>query len=124
MLKKRHCKRFNILGTTLHYKKKSFLWLKREFSRDYFPVLDISKGGLKFLNNNKINAGTAVVLKLNIPEIPATIQVKACIRWIAKNPESSYRYQIGVSFNSYGKSKNENSLKVLSLLKSLEEKFT
>ena len=124
MLKKRHCKRFNIVGATLQYKKKSFLWLKHEFSRDYFPVLDISKGGLKFLSNNKINAGTKIILKLNIPEFSEHLQLKAVIRWLSKNPESSYRYQIGVSFNSYGTAKNENSLKALSFLKFLETKFS
>lgn len=123
MLTKRHCKRFNIPGTTLHFKKKTFLWRRSEFSRDYFPVLDLSRGGLKFLNHHKFKVGTAIVVKLNIPEFSEHPQLKCMIRWIARNPESSYRYQIGISFDSYGDKKNENSLEILSFLKTLESKY-
>jgi hypothetical protein len=117
---KRHCKRFNIPGATLFYKKVPLFWGKKRYPDDYFPVLDISRGGLKFLCNDRISPGESVILKLNIPGIEAQPEIRAIVRWISRNREESYRYQTGVSFNSYGTGEKENPADLLSLLKALE----
>lgn len=117
---KRHCKRFNIPGTTLFYKKVPLFWGKRRYSDDYFPVLDMSRGGLKFLCNDRMGPGESVIVKLTIPGADEQVEIKAVVRWISRNREESYRYQTGVSFNSYGSGKKDNSLSILSLLKTLE----
>jgi Tfp pilus assembly protein PilZ len=117
---KRECKRFNIPGTTLFYKKVPLFWGKEAYSNDYFPVLDISRGGLKFLCNDRIGPGESVIVKLNIPGTDEEPEIRAIVRWISRNREQSYRYQTGVSFNSYGTGKKENSIDILSLLKALE----
>lgn len=120
-MKKRHCERFNIPGATLFYKKKPRLWGKEDYSDDYFPVLDISRGGLKFLSNDRISPGSEVTLKLVFPNLEdAQPEIQAVVRWISRNREESYRYQTGVSFNAYGPGKKENPEEILSLLKSLE----
>jgi Tfp pilus assembly protein PilZ len=117
---KRECTRFNIPGTTLHYKKIPLFWGKKQYSDDYFPVLDISRGGLKFLCNDRIGPGESVIIKLNIPGSEAQPEIRAIVRWISRNREQSYRYQTGVSFNSYGSGKKDNPPDILSLLKALE----
>jgi hypothetical protein len=120
-MKKRHCRRFSIPGTTLFYKKKPPIWRKGEYTDDFFPVLDISRGGLKFLSNDRMSPGAELTIKLVFPhsgdEQP---EIKAIVRWISRNREESYRYQTGVSFNAYGPGKKENPEEILSLLKSLE----
>jgi Tfp pilus assembly protein PilZ len=117
---KRHCMRFNIPGTTLFYKKVPLFWGKKRYSDDYFPVLDMSRGGLKFLCNDRMGPGESVVVKLNIPGTDEQLEIKAIVRWISRNREESYRYQTGVSFNSYGTGKKDNPVDILSLLKTLE----
>jgi Tfp pilus assembly protein PilZ len=120
---KRHCKRFNIPGTTLFYKKVPLFWGKKRYSDDYFPVLDLSRGGLKFLCNDRMGPGESVIVKLNIPGTDEQVEIKAIVRWISRNREESYRYQTGVSFNSYGTGKKDNPVNILSLLKALESDY-
>ncbi|MCP4117811.1 MAG: PilZ domain-containing protein [Desulfobacteraceae bacterium] len=122
-MKKRQCQRFNVRGTTLHYKEKPLLWGKGEFSRDYYPVLDISRGGLKFLSNHKIPAGSRLTLRINFPGLDHSKEIKAVVRWISRNREASYRYQNGVSFNAYGSGRQENHVETLNFLKLLESKY-
>ncbi len=119
-MKKRTCDRFSIPGTTLYYKYKSSFFKKAEYSDDYFPVINMSRGGAKFLCNQRLTAGKSIVIKINIPGKEQELEILADIRWISRNPEQSYRYQTGVAFNSYGNKKNENSLEILALLESLE----
>lgn len=120
-MKKRHCRRFSIPGATLFYRKKTFFRRKGEYPDDYFPVLDISRGGLKFLTNDRISPGSEVTLRLVFPNRDDTQpEIKAIVRWVSRNREESYRYQTGVSFNAYGPGKRQNPEEILSFLKSLE----
>lgn len=119
-MKKRSCDRFSIPGTTLYYKNKPGLFIKHEYSDAYYPVLDFSRGGAKFLCNDRLKAGTALIVKINIPGCEDTPELLASVRWISKNREQSYRYQTGIAFNSYGNKKNENPMETLSLLKMIE----
>ncbi len=119
-MKKRSCKRFNIPGTTLYYKEKPFFPLAGKYSEDYYPVLNLSKGGAKFLCNHRLMPGRGIIIKLIIPGIDQSPEILADIKWISKNPEQSYRYQTGISFKSYGKRKNQNSGAILSFLEELE----
>ncbi|MBI9092817.1 MAG: PilZ domain-containing protein [Desulfobacterium sp.] len=122
-MKKRHCQRFNVTGTTLHYKEKPLFWGKGKFSYDYYPVLDISRGGLKFLSNHKVSAGTRLTLRINFPGLDYPKEIKAVVRWVSRNRELSYRYQNGVSFNAYGTGRKENPVEILNYLKSLEQEY-
>lgn len=86
----------------------------------YYPVLDFSRGGAKFLCNDRLKAGGTIIVKLNIPGIKKCPELLASVRWISKNPEQSYRYQTGIAFHSYGNKKNENPMALLSLIKKIE----
>ena len=119
-MEKRQCQRFNAPGTTLYYKMKRGVFHKEKYSEDYFPVLDISRGGLRFLTNDRIKVGLPVQIRLTIPGVDFQPEIKAIVRWISKNREESYRYQTGVSFNAYGDRKKENPLEILAFIESLE----
>jgi Tfp pilus assembly protein PilZ len=90
------------------------------FSGDYFPVLDISRGGAKFVCSHRVRPGTSIVLLLSIPGLDEAIEIQGVIRWTNRNPEQSYRFQVGVAFSPYGKKKNENPPEVLEKLRQLE----
>lgn len=63
------------------------------------------------------------MVKIEIPGIPMDAEIIAEVKWISKNPEQSYQYRTGLSFNSYGDKKNQNPKKVLTLLENLECTF-
>lgn len=123
-LKKRKCKRFTIPGSTLHYKTKGFFPFKKSFPEEYYPVLDISKGGASFLTDQRIKPGSNLVIKLTIPELSSSFEILCKTKWIAKNREESYRYKMGIAFNTYGESRNQNKPEILELFNRLEENFT
>ena len=95
--------------------------MKSQYSDSYYPVLDFSRGGAKFVCNERFKAGKTIIIKLNIPGIDQPPELIAHVRWISKNREQSYKYQTGISFNSYGDRKNENPPEILALLKKMED---
>ncbi len=124
-LKKRKCKRYAIPGTTLYYKKIKLFFNSPGYSQDYFPVIDISKGGASFLTDQRIKPGSPIMIKLTIPDLVSNIDLPLEIlcktRWIARNREESYRFQTGISFNTYGDNKNQNPLEILEIFNKLEK---
>lgn len=120
-MKKRICDRFSIPGTTLYYKHKPSFFKKSQYSDDYFPVINMSKGGAKFLCNERLKAGKSITIKIEVPGKNQQVEILADVRWITKNPEQSYHYQTGIAFNSYGSKKNENSMEILTFFESLEK---
>ncbi len=82
----------------------------------------MSRGGLKFLCDERLRAGQGIVIKLNIPGVDHHPEIFADVRWVSRNLEQSYRYQTGVAFNSYGEGRNENPMEILNFLKMLEKK--
>ncbi len=119
-MKKRSCKRFNIPGTALYYRGKPFFFFNSKFSNDYYPVINLSKGGARFLCHQRLAPGRDIIIKLKIPGVERVPEILASIKWISKNHEQSYQYQTGIAFNAYGGKKNENSMDVLSLFEELE----
>lgn len=122
-MKKRSCNRFGIPGTVLHYKKKPRFFGKGKYSDDYYPVINMSKGGAGFLCNERFKAGTLLDIKIQIPGISTESEIIAEVKWISKNPEQSYRYRTGLAFSSYGNNKNQNPTDILTLFETLENKF-
>lgn len=122
-MKKRSCERFNIPGTVLYYKNKPRFFRKDTYSEDYYPVINMSKGGARFLCNQRLKAGSTLMVKVTIPGVETGPEIMADVKWISKNPEQSYRYQTGIAFKPYGRGKNENQRDLLTLFETLELKF-
>jgi hypothetical protein len=120
-MEKRECHRFNIPGTTLYYKKDSMFHHKGPYPDKYYPVLDISRGGLRFLTNERPQIGLPVEVRISVPEADYQPEIKGVVRWVSRNLEKSYRYQTGVVFNAYGDKKKENPSEILSFIQSLEQ---
>lgn len=84
-------------------------------------MLDVSKGGASFLTNSRLKPGTVIIIKLLIPDTDSPLEILCNTRWVSKNREESYRFQTGISFNSYGKSKNQNPPEILEIFNKLEK---
>lgn len=121
-MKKRNCERFFIPGTTLYYKDKPGFFVRRQYPDNYYPVINISRGGAKFLCNERLKAGKKIIVKIDVPGMDEKPEILANVRWISKNPEQSYLYQTGIAFNPYGVKKDENPAGILVFLKSVEQR--
>ena len=124
LLQKRSCIRFKVPGATLCYRKKPGLLRKNAYSEDRFPVLNLSRGGAKFLSDERPRVGMEIDVRIHIPEIDQTLELSGVIRWAGRNHEASYQFQAGISFAPYGNSKNENPPEALDAIKRLESAYS
>ncbi len=114
-IEKRTCIRFRIPGATVSYEFKEHI---EEFS----PLVDISRGGLKFIGKKPPEIQSEVTLSISIPgeRIPLTMHGK--VRWISY-VESKNQYFIGVQFNPYGEKQGENYPGNMVKIIALEQKY-
>lgn len=122
-LEQRTCIRFEIPGATLNYKKKKFLFFSQSIEEEFCPVIDISRGGLRFLSQKKLKLNQELTLSISVPGERAPLLMKGKVRWSSPNPGKSYRYQIGIQFHPYGEKKNQNYPGNLVKIIALEQKF-
>jgi len=122
-LEKRECVRFRIPGATISFRKEKALGKKEEPSGEFCPILDISRGGVRFLSQELIKFNTKLELEIHVPGEKIPLILKGVVRWYCPNPTKSYKYQIGVQFNPYGEKKDQNYPGNLVKIIALEQKF-
>jgi len=113
---KRTCIRFAIPGATISYEFK-------DYTEEFSPLVDINRGGVKFLGKYPLEINADITLKIAVPgeRIPLTFHGK--VRWISF-VEVKDQYQVGVQFNPYGEKEGHNYPGNLVKIISLEQKFT
>jgi Tfp pilus assembly protein PilZ len=114
-IEKRTCIRFQIPGATIKYQFK-------EHVEEFSPLVDMSRGGLKFLGKKPPEIHTEVTLDISIPgeKIPLTLHGK--VQWISY-VEAKDQYFIGVQFNPYGEKQGENYPGNMVKIIALEQKY-
>lgn len=122
-IERRTCIRFEIPGATLSYKKDKALLPETKYGEEFCPILDISRGGLRFLTQENLKINSNVTLKISLPGERVPLVMKGQVRWSAINAGKSYKYQIGVQFNPYGEKKGQNYPGALVKIIALEQKF-
>jgi Tfp pilus assembly protein PilZ len=111
----RTCIRFVIPGAMVRYEFK-------DYTEEFSPLVDISRGGVKFLGKHPLEINADITLKISVPGemIPLTLHGK--VRWISFIEEKD-QYQIGVQFNPYGEKERQNYPGNMVKIISLEQKF-
>jgi Tfp pilus assembly protein PilZ len=122
-IERRTCIRFEIPGATVSYKLKKPLLTKTSYEEEFCPVIDLSRGGLRFLSQEELKIGTPTMLKISIPGERVPLELHGHIRWAAPNVGKSYKYQIGAQFSPYGEKKGQNYPGSLVKIIALEQKF-
>lgn len=122
-IERRTCIRFEIPGATLSYKQKKPLLTKATYGEEFCPIIDLSRGGLRFLSQEELKIGNPVILKISIPGERIPLELNGHIKWAAPHVGMSYKYQIGVQFNPYGEKKEQNYPGSLVKIIALEQKF-
>ncbi len=112
---KRTCIRFAIPGATVSYEFK-------DYTEEFSLLIDISRGGVKFLGKYPLEINADITLKIAVPgeRIPLILHGK--VRWISF-VEGKDQYQVGVQFNPYGEKERQNYPGNLVKIISLEQKF-
>jgi Tfp pilus assembly protein PilZ len=115
-IEKRTCIRFQIPGATISYEFK-------EHVEEFSPLVDISRGGLKFIGKKPPEINADVSLKISVPgeRIPLTMHGK--VRWISY-VEAKNQYFIGIQFNPYGEKQGENYPGNMVKIIALEQKYS
>ncbi|NIM91701.1 MAG: PilZ domain-containing protein [Candidatus Aminicenantes bacterium] len=123
-IENRACVRFEVPGATVIYQEKKLFSAQEKDEEEFWPVLDMSRGGFRFLCQKPLKSNTRAYLKISIPGESAPMNLTGQVRWTSFNPGKSYKYQIGVQFNPYGEESGQNSPENLERLIALENKFT
>lgn len=119
---RRTCERFVVPGAEVYCKEEGFFFSKKH-TGDFYPVFDISPGGLRYLSQKSLKDNAKVSLKMVIPGEDAAIVIKGRVKRVSPNPEKSYKYMIGIQFEPYGTKKGNNDPESLKRLEVLEQKF-
>jgi len=123
-IERRACIRFEIPGATVSYRVFRFSpKLKRSYGEEFCPVMDLSRGGLRFLCQSKLDINAKIQMKVSVPGERVPLEILGKVRWSAANPGKSYKYQTGVQFNPYGEKKKQNYPGNLVKIIALEQKF-
>jgi len=122
-IEKRLCQRFKIPGATVSYGKVAFFSSGNRVDEEFCPVLDLSRGGVRFLTQKPLKFKSKVSLRLSIPGERVSLDLKGRVRWSTFNAGKSYKYQAGVQFNPYGLEKGQNIPQALTKIVALEQKF-
>lgn len=116
-IKKRKSRRFEIPGAKTKYKKTGLTFLVKGFSIAY-PVLNVSKGGLVFVCDEKFDKGDKVIMQLLVPN-EKPLDMRAQVQWQGRQGDSSDML-VGVEFMPFTGHKNQNSLEALAVLRKLD----
>lgn len=122
-IERRLCQRFKIPGATVSLRRERLLFPPKTVDEEFCPVLDISRGGVRFLTQKALKFKTRVFLQVSIPGERIPLNLRGRVRWSSYNAGKSYRYQVGVQFNAYGERKTQNYPGALVKIIALEQKF-
>jgi len=120
-LEKRACNRFRIPGATVRTKRPKSLFRKATFSSDSSPLLDLSRGGIRFLTSTKLPLDAAVTIEITIPGEDLPLIFLGHVRWFAPHPDPILRYQFGIQIDPYGDREGYNPPEILDRIIGLEQ---
>ena len=122
-MERRICDRFELPGATVAYKKKGLLGFGKNMVENSCPLVEISYGGIRFLNQKSLGLSDRVIIEITLSEEKEPLTLKGQVTWCDPNPGQSYRFQTGIQFNPYGIQKDQNDAQILMVMKSLEGKL-
>lgn len=119
---RRACVRFKVPGAIVSYKIKKLFPSKKKFDEEFCPVLDISRGGLKFEGEKSLKSKTKISMKLSLPGERVSLNLMGEVRWQSFDQEKN-KHQAGIQFFPYGEKKGQNYPGALVKIIALEQKF-
>jgi hypothetical protein len=122
-VERRICQRFTVPGATVSYRKDGLFASRTRNDEEFCPILDLSRGGVRFLTQKPLKFKSRIVLQLSVPGERVPLDLKGRVRWSTLSAGKSYKYQAGIQFNAYGLEKGQNGPQALTRIVALEAKF-
>jgi c-di-GMP-binding flagellar brake protein YcgR len=121
-IERRTCKRFDVSGATVSYTQNELSTSEKRYEEELCQILDMSRGGIKFLGKKSPEIDSELNLKIFIPgeRLPLTFRGK--VRWISVS-EKKEKYLVGIQFNPYGEKQGQNYPGNLVKIIALEQKY-
>jgi len=120
-IERKRFKRLKIPGATVNFSQRHF---KRKYSEEFCPVVDLSRGGIRFLCRRLLSTIiNKISVQIYIPGERTYLNLKGRIRWTSLNPSMNYKYQIGVQFEPFGEKKEHNRPETLERIIALERRL-
>ena len=120
---RRAYKRIKTPGVTVSYKQEKFFSSKKQYGEELHAVVDISRGGMRFMGHRLFTTASNISLKIFIPAENSPLILKGRVRWTSLNPTTIFKSQVGVQFNPFGIKKGHNHPEILEKIIELEKKF-
>ena len=112
--------RIQIPGAQVTYRKRNKFGIFERSSRP-MSLLDITKSGLCFMSDKKLQRGEAVCIDISIPG-EKELRLYGNIKWINDDSHTN-SCLIGAQFSAFGEGRAYNSLKSLDRLRMLHKKY-
>jgi hypothetical protein len=120
-VERRLCQRFKIPGATVSYRKEKLFSSRAGTDEDFCPVLDLSRGGIRFLTQKPLKFKSRIRLQLSIPGERVPLDLKGRVRWSTFNAGKSYKFQAGAC--SILRLKRAKRPQTLTKIVGLEQRF-
>ncbi len=123
-IERKRFRRLKIQGATVNFIQRHFLFYKRIYSEEFCPVIDLSRGGIRFLCRRLLSTIIKKIsVQIYIPGERTYLNLKGRIKWTSLDPSMNYRYQIGVQFEPFGEKEEHNRPETLERIVALERKL-
>ncbi len=123
-IERRTCLRFEIPGATVSYKVSKLLpALLDKYEEEFCPVLDLSRGGMRFNSNRQPDIDSKLIMHISVPGERVPLVLNGGVRWATEEQGDGFPFQVGVQFNAYGEKKDQNYPGNLVKIIALEQKF-
>ena len=117
---RRRFKRFKIPGAYVRYTKIWLLGTLRLLSEPH-SLLNLSKGGMKFISEEKLSIDEKIMAQLIVPR-ENLLSLRAQVRWRGERNSNGVS-TLGVQFEPFGNRRGLNSYESLNVLERLDEHY-
>ena len=113
--------RFEVSGATLQYERPKLFTGTEAFVEKECPVVDMSRGGVRFLADTLLSAGMQGNLRISNPDDADVAVLRGQVRWGFRD-RGAYRYRIGAQFAPFGSEAGCNTPAALMILERWESR--
>ena len=117
---RRISERFKLQNAAVSYSLKKGIFFKKTYDEKY-PVIEISRGGIRFYDEKPLKIDKEVVLKLYLPNLDDPLNLKGKVVWTSFSEDSDYKYQNGIQFFPFGPEQGFNPLDALDRIIKIEK---
>jgi len=121
-IERRTCIRFEVPGAAVSYTQNELSTSEKRYEEEFCPILDISRGGIKFLGKKSLEIDSELNMKISIPGEGLPLNFRGRVRWISVS-EKKEKYLVGIQFNPYGEKHGQNYPGNLVKIIALEQKY-